>query len=318
MAAGEPRPRADRGRRRPGRARPAGQPLPAGLGALLAAPQRGRPVPAQRRARARRSASRSRRRAGPAGWPTRRSARAHLAWATTATSPRSIPTGRSRRRPPRPAPGWQSVQLDGAMLRIPAGIAARSRRHGQGPGIRPRGPGGHVRHRPSGRRAGQPGRRHRHRRDHRRATAGRSRWPTPDQPARPGQRRRPAGPAAGGRGRHLVDQLPHLAAGRAGPAPHRGSRGPGFPRTGPGRWRAWPRPPAPTPTPPPPRRRRRRRGPGMAAPQRASRPGLAEPRDGNVRGTSADGPKPMAAQVGRSRRERTSTAGAVRSAAGAR
>ena len=133
----------------------------------------------------------------------------------------------NRREPP-PAPSGTGLAASPA--RRPAAVAAgrrpaRSGRHGEGPWIRPRGPGCHGRHRAHRRSTDQPGWRHRHGRD----TAARrlaDRRGRPARPARlgPGQRGTgPAGPAATRGGRDLVDQLPQLAPGGAGTPPHRGS-----------------------------------------------------------------------------------------------
>ena len=216
---------AGRGGRRPERAGSAGEPVPAGLGDLLAAPQRRRPVHAQRRAR-----RGDQRRAG-GGALDRRAGRPHgrrapsSRWATTATSPPSIPAGREP--PAAPGPG--------------AGLAG--------------GPAGRPAAAPAGRCAGSTWAPPPRAWDPT-ARSGRS-WPPPGTPAecwsawaatspsagtaaarrladpggrpagacQPARRRGagPAGPAGPRGGRDLVDHLPRVAAGGPGAASHRGS-----------------------------------------------------------------------------------------------
>ena len=103
---------------------------------------RRRPVHAQRRTRRGHPRRAGRGARGPAGWPTRRSGAPSSRWATTVTSPPSIPSRPDPPAAPVPAPGWQSVRLDGPLLQPAGRRAARPGRHGQGPGIRPRRPGG--------------------------------------------------------------------------------------------------------------------------------------------------------------------------------
>ena len=59
---------------------------------------------------------------GPEGWRTPRSATPSSHSATTVTSPPSIPSGVSLLDGPAPAPGWQTVRLDGPVLHLPAGV----------------------------------------------------------------------------------------------------------------------------------------------------------------------------------------------------
>ena len=135
---------------------------------------------------------------------------------------RREPAGR-----PAPAPGWQTVRLEGPLLQLAGRRPARSGCHRQGPGIRPCGQGGHGRERPGRRRAGQPRGRH----GRRRAAAPRRLANSGGRRARPGRLiASPAGPAGQRGGRDLVDHLPPVAAGRPRAAPHcrspdRASRG---------------------------------------------------------------------------------------------
>ena len=152
----------------------------------------------------------------------------------------------NRREPP-PAP-LAGTGLAAGPARRPAAVAAgrrpaRSGRHGEGPWIRPRGPGCHGRHRAHRRSTDQPGRRYRHGRD----TAARrlaDRRGRPARPGRPGPRRARGRPSWSGcpAGRSRPRRSAAAAgAGRGGYCTTSWIRGPGCPPAGRGRRPAWPR-----------------------------------------------------------------------------
>ena len=99
-----------------------GEPVPAGLGALLAAPPPGAACSCSATASPRPSASRWPRRAWTGGLADPTVGGALIALGYDRDFAAIDPERPSPPAPPAPAPGWQAVRLDGPVLRLPAGV----------------------------------------------------------------------------------------------------------------------------------------------------------------------------------------------------